>query len=41
MVNWSTSKKVRIYNAEKTVSLTCGSGKTGHLHIKQWYKNIL
>ena len=31
------TKEVRIYNGEKTISSICGTGKTGHLHIKEEY----
>ena len=30
-----TTKEARIYNGEKTVSLTSGAGKTGQLRVKQ------
>ena len=35
MVNYSMTKKARIYNREKTVSSTSGAGKTGQPYIKQ------
>ena len=30
------TKEARIYNGEKTVSLTYGVGKTGQQHAKEW-----
>ena len=32
----SMTKEARIYNEEKTVSLTSGSGKTGQPLVKEW-----
>ena len=29
-------KRVRIYNGEKTISLTSGAGKTGQPLVKEW-----
>ena len=34
-------KEARIYNRKKIVSSISGAEKTGQLHIKEWYKNIL
>ena len=31
----SLTKETRIYNGEKTISLTSGAGKTGQLHVKE------
>ena len=31
----SLTKKARIYNGEKTISLTSGAGKTGHPYVKE------
>ena len=31
----SFTKEARIYNGEKTISLTSGAGKTGQLHVKE------
>ena len=31
-----STKEVRIYNGEKTASLTSGAGKTGQPHVKEW-----
>ena len=30
------TKEARIYNGEKTISLTSGAGKTGQPLLKQW-----
>ena len=32
----SVTKKAKIYNGEKTISLTSGAGKTGQPPIKEW-----
>ena len=32
----SLTKEARIYNGEKTISLTSGAGKTGQPLIKEW-----
>ena len=32
----SLTKEARIYNAEKTISLTSGTGKTGQPLVKEW-----
>ena len=32
----SLTKEVRIYNREKTISLTSGAGKTGQPLVKEW-----
>ena len=32
-------KEIRIYNGEKTISLTNGAGKTGQLLVKEWNYN--
>ena len=31
----SLTKEARIYNGEKTISLTSGAGKTGQPHVKE------
>ena len=31
----SLTKMAKIYNGEKTISLTNGAGKTGQLHVKK------
>ena len=31
----SLTKEARIYNGEKTISLTSGAGKTGHPLVKE------
>ena len=31
----SLTKEARIYNGEKTISLTSGAGETGQLHVKE------
>ena len=31
----SSTKKARVYNAEKTISLTSGVGKTGQLPVTE------
>ena len=31
----SLTKEARMYNGEKTISLTCGSGKTGQPLVKK------
>ena len=31
----SSTKEVRIYHGEKTVSSIIGAGKTGQLHVKE------
>ena len=36
MAYYSMTKKTRIYNGEKTVSLISGAGKTGLLHAREW-----
>ena len=36
-----TTKEARIYNGEKTVSLTSGAGKTGQRPVKEWNKHFL
>ena len=35
MVNESTTKEVKIYNEEKTVSSISSAGKTRQLHVKE------
>ena len=40
MVNESTTKKVKIYNEEKTVSSISSAGKTRQLHVKEGNENI-
>ena len=35
METLSLTKEARIYNGEKTTSLTSGAGKTGQLHVKE------
>ena len=35
MVTLSLTKEARIYNGEKTISLTSGAGKTGQRLVKQ------
>ena len=35
MDNLSLTKEARIYNGEKTVSLTSGAGKTGQPFVKE------
>ena len=35
MVNYSVTKKARICNGEKKISLLSGPGETGQLHIKE------
>ena len=35
MINLSTTKKVRIYNGDKTVSSISSAGKPGELHVKE------
>ena len=32
----SSTKEARIYNGEKTTSLTSGAGKTGQSLVKEW-----
>ena len=32
----SLAKEARIYNGEKTISLTSGAGKTGQPLVKEW-----
>ena len=32
----SSTKEARIYNGEKTISLTSGAGKTGQPFVKEW-----
>ena len=32
----SLTKEARIYNGEKTISLTSGAGKTGQPLVKEW-----
>ena len=38
VVNGTTDKGLisKIYNREKTISLTSGAGKTGWLPVKEW-----
>ena len=37
MDNLSLTKEAKIYNGEKTVSLTsCAKKKTGQPHVKEW-----
>ena len=40
MVNWSTTKKARIYSGEYIVSSTSGSGKTGQLPAKEYIRTF-
>ena len=35
MDNLSWKKEAKIYNGEKTISLTSGAGKTGQLPVKE------
>ena len=35
MANWCLTKEQRKYNGAKTVFLTNGAGKTGHIHAKK------
>ena len=35
----SLTKKAKIYNGEKTISLISGSGKTGLPREKEWNQN--
>ena len=35
------TKEARIYNGEKTISLTSGAGKTGQLLVKEWNEHFL
>ena len=37
----SLTKEARIYNGEKTISLTSGTGKTGQLLVKEWNEHFL
>ena len=37
----SSTKEARLYNGEKTISLTSGAGKTGQPLVKEWNKHIL
>ena len=37
----SLTKKARIYNGEKTISLTSGAGKTGQPLVKEWNEHFL
>ena len=37
----SLTKETRIYNGEKTISLTSGAGKTGQPLVKEWNKHFL
>ena len=37
----SLTKEARIYNGEKTISLTSGAGKTGQLLVKEWNEHFL
>ena len=37
----SSTKEARIYNGEKTISLTSGAGKTGQLLVKEWNEHFL
>ena len=32
-------KEAKIYNGAKTASSINGAGKTGQLHVKEWYYN--
>ena len=36
MVNWSTTKEVRIYNEENTAISVSGAKKIEQLHAKEW-----
>ena len=36
MDNLSSTEEARIYNGEKTISLTSGAGKTGQPLVKEW-----
>ena len=37
----SLTKEARIYNGEKTISLTSGAGKTGQPLVKEWNDHFL
>ena len=37
----SLTKEARIYNGEKTISLTSGTGKTGQPPVKEWIEHFL
>ena len=37
----SLTKEARIYNGEKTISLTSGAGKTGQPLVKEWLEHFL
>ena len=41
MDSLSSTKEARIYNGEKTISLTSGAGKTGQSLVKEWNKYFL
>ena len=36
----SLTKEARIYNEEKTISLTSGAGKTGQPPVKEWTRTL-
>ena len=36
----SLTKEARIYNGEKTISLTSGAGKTGQPLVKEWTRTL-
>ena len=36
MSTLSLTKEAKIYNGEKTISLTSGPGKTGQSPVKEW-----
>ena len=36
----SLTKEARIYNGEKTISLTSGEGKTGQSLVKEWIRTV-
>ena len=36
----SLTKEARIYNGEKTISLTSGAGKTGQPLVKEWNEHF-
>ena len=35
------TKEARIYNGEKTISLTSGAGKTGQPLVKEWNEHFI
>ena len=38
MDNLSLTKETKVYNGEKTISLTSGAGKTGQPPVKEWIR---